>query len=73
MVSEVQEPTRMICYIGNDSRSLRAAARHSLGQLRRSVTLTAAAEPRLRLGGGAHGAVCERYEPERPQDHTGPI
>jgi hypothetical protein len=39
VVSELQEPTKMICYVGNDSRPLRAAARHSLAQLRRSITV----------------------------------
>jgi hypothetical protein len=62
MVSGDQDPTNMICYVGNDSQPLRAAARHSLAQLRRSITVVAAAKPRLRLGGGEHGTVCERCE-----------
>jgi hypothetical protein len=40
----------MVCYIGDDGRPLRAAARHSLAQLRRSVTEVAVAKPQLRLG-----------------------
>jgi hypothetical protein len=73
MVSEVQGPTKMICYVGNDSQRLRAAARHSFMQLRRSITVVAAAKPRLSLGDGAHGVVCERYEPQRSQVRTGLI
>jgi hypothetical protein len=41
---------------------LRAAPRHSLAQLRRSITVVAAAQPPLRFDDGAHGAVCEWYE-----------
>jgi hypothetical protein len=63
----------MIYYLGNHSRSQRAAPRHSLAQLGRSITEVAAAKPRLRLGGGAHGEVCERYESGRLQVHISPI
>jgi hypothetical protein len=62
MVSVVQEFTIMVYHVGNHSRSLRAAPRHSLARLRCSITAVAAAKQRLRLDSGAHGAVCEWLE-----------